>query len=203
MSAWRYPRSPCRRPQAGPRSIVTTPNIAASLSPPRATTARKPSSMRPPPPSGRTFPARAIGWSRRRASKKVAWSWSTGALCRKIWRQKTWRQKTWCQKTWCQKTWCQKTCPIPPGGPPATWTGRSQSPARCPDTPSWFTPRDEPAHNLWFLRAPAAIAAAKGLRDVAPFYVEQETPVPPGGYPQPGRLEVRLRNETLQYVETG
>ena len=73
---------------------------------------------------------------------------------------------------------------------------------RWPDTPSWFTPRDEPAHNLWFLRDPAAIAAAKGLRDVAPFYVEQETPVPPGGYPQPGRLEVRLRNEHLQYVVT-
>jgi surfeit locus 1 family protein len=73
---------------------------------------------------------------------------------------------------------------------------------RWPDTPSWFTPRDEPAHNLWFLRDPATIAAAKGLRDVAPFYVEQETPVPPGGYPQPGRLEVRLRNEHLQYVVT-
>ena len=73
---------------------------------------------------------------------------------------------------------------------------------RWPDTRSWFTPRDEPAHNLWFLRDPATIAAAKGLRDVAPFYVEQETPVPPGGYPQPGRLEVRLRNEHLQYVVT-
>jgi surfeit locus 1 family protein len=73
---------------------------------------------------------------------------------------------------------------------------------RWPDTPSWFTPRDEPAHNLWFLRDPAAIAAAKGLRDVAPFYVEQETPVPPGGYPQPGKLDVRLRNEHLQYVVT-
>jgi surfeit locus 1 family protein len=73
---------------------------------------------------------------------------------------------------------------------------------RWPDVGSWFTPHDEPAHNLWFLRDPAAIAAAKGLRDVAPFYVEQETPMPPGGYPQPGKLEVRLRNEHLQYVVT-
>jgi surfeit locus 1 family protein len=73
---------------------------------------------------------------------------------------------------------------------------------RWPDTPSWFTPRDEPGHNLWFLRDPAAIAAAKELGDVAPFYVEQETPVPPGGYPQPGKLEMRLRNEHLQYVVT-
>jgi surfeit locus 1 family protein len=73
---------------------------------------------------------------------------------------------------------------------------------RWPDPASWFTPRDEPAHNLWFLRDPAAIAAAKGIADTAPFYVEQETPVPPGGYPQPGKLEVRLRNEHLQYVVT-
>jgi surfeit locus 1 family protein len=77
---------------------------------------------------------------------------------------------------------------------------------RWPDARSWFAPADDPAHNLWFLRDPAAIAAAKGLKkglkDVAPFYVEQEAPVPPGGLPQPGKLEVRLRNEHLQYVVT-
>jgi surfeit locus 1 family protein len=73
---------------------------------------------------------------------------------------------------------------------------------RWPDARSWFSPDDDPAHNLWFLRDPAAIAAAKGLNDVAPFYVEQETPVPPGGLPKPGKLEVRLRNEHLQYVVT-
>ena len=73
---------------------------------------------------------------------------------------------------------------------------------RWSDARSWFTPGDDPAHNLWFLRDPAAIAAAKGLNDLAPFYVEQEAPVPPGGLPQPGKLEVRLRNEHLQYVVT-
>jgi surfeit locus 1 family protein len=73
---------------------------------------------------------------------------------------------------------------------------------RWPDARSWFSPGDDPAHNLWFLRDPASIAAAKGLQVVAPFYVEQEAPVPPGGWPQPGKLEVRLRNEHLQYVVT-
>ena len=77
---------------------------------------------------------------------------------------------------------------------------------RWPDARSWFAPSDDPAHNLWFLRDPAAIAAAKGLNkdsvQIAPFYVEQEAPVPPGGFPQPGKLEVRLRNEHLQYVVT-
>jgi surfeit locus 1 family protein len=73
---------------------------------------------------------------------------------------------------------------------------------RWPDARSFFAPSDEPAHNLFFLRDPAAIAAANGLQDVAPFYVEQEAPVPPGGLPRPGKLEVRLRNEHLQYVVT-
>ncbi len=72
---------------------------------------------------------------------------------------------------------------------------------RWPDR-SWFTPGDEPAKNLWFARDPAAIAAAKGLGEVAPFYVEQEVPAPPGGLPQPGRLVVNLPNNHLQYAVT-
>ncbi len=76
---------------------------------------------------------------------------------------------------------------------------------RWPDSRHWFTPSDDAAHNLWFTRDPAAIAAAKGLgkrRSVAPFYVEQETPVPPGGLPQPGKLVVSLPDNHLQYALT-
>jgi surfeit locus 1 family protein len=73
---------------------------------------------------------------------------------------------------------------------------------RWPDGRHWFTPNDDPAHNLWFVRDPAAIAAAKGLDAVAPFYVEQETPAPPGGLPQPGRLVVNLPDNHLQYALT-
>jgi surfeit locus 1 family protein len=72
---------------------------------------------------------------------------------------------------------------------------------RWPDR-GWFTPNDEPTKNLWFARDPAAIAAAKGIGVVAPFYVEQESPVPPGGLPQPGRLVVHLPNNHLQYAVT-
>ncbi len=72
---------------------------------------------------------------------------------------------------------------------------------RWPDR-GWFTPNDEPAKNLWFGRDPAAIASAKSLGSVAPFYVEQELPVPPGGLPQPGRLVVHLANNHLQYAVT-
>lgn len=73
---------------------------------------------------------------------------------------------------------------------------------RWPDSRHWFTPNDEPSHNLWFTADPASIAAAKGLGPVAPFYVEQESPVPPGGLPQPGKLEVMLPDNHLQYALT-
>jgi surfeit locus 1 family protein len=73
---------------------------------------------------------------------------------------------------------------------------------RWPDSRHWFTPNDDPAHNLWFTADPASIAAAKGLDAVAPFYVEQETPVPPGGLPEPGRLVVDLPDNHLQYALT-
>jgi surfeit locus 1 family protein len=73
---------------------------------------------------------------------------------------------------------------------------------RWPEPRGLFTPADDPAHNRWFVRDPAAIAAAKGWGRVAPFYVEQEAPVPPGGWPQPGPLQVNLPNNHLQYAIT-
>jgi surfeit locus 1 family protein len=73
---------------------------------------------------------------------------------------------------------------------------------RWPEERHWFTPNDEPAHNLWFARDPHAIAAVKGVGAVAPFYVEQESPAPPGGLPQPGKLVVKLPDNHLQYALT-
>jgi surfeit locus 1 family protein len=81
---------------------------------------------------------------------------------------------------------------------------------RWPDERHWFTPADDVSHNLWFTRDPAGIAVAKGLDPgldpktgaVAPFYVEQEAPTPPGGLPQPGKLVVALPDNHLQYALT-
>jgi surfeit locus 1 family protein len=73
---------------------------------------------------------------------------------------------------------------------------------RWPDARHWFTPSDEPAKNLWFAADPQAMAAAKELGAVAPFYVEQESPVPPGGLPKPGKLMVTLPDNHLQYALT-
>ncbi len=73
---------------------------------------------------------------------------------------------------------------------------------RWPERGNWFSPAAEPKHNLWFIRDQLAIAKVKDVHPVAPFYVEQESPVPPGGLPQPGKLAVRLRDAHLQYALT-
>ena len=72
---------------------------------------------------------------------------------------------------------------------------------RWPDAPSAFAPAPDPRRNLWYSRDSAAIAAAKGI-DAAPFYVEQEAPTPPGGWPRPARLQPNLPNNHMQYVVT-
>jgi len=38
--------------------------------------------------------------------------------------------------------------------------------------------------------------------EIAPFYIEQESPVPPGGLPHPAQLKPQLRNDHLQYAIT-
>jgi len=73
---------------------------------------------------------------------------------------------------------------------------------RWPEARSWFTPNDDPQKNIWFVRDPIAIAAGKGWGVVAPFYVEQESPVPPAGLPAPGKLVPNLPNNHLQYAIT-
>jgi surfeit locus 1 family protein len=73
---------------------------------------------------------------------------------------------------------------------------------RWPDPPGLFTPAGEPARNIWFARDPAAIAAAKAIADAAPFYVEMESPVPPGGLPHPAAVRPSLPNNHLGYAIT-
>src|SRR5882672_7974715 len=47
---------------------------------------------------------------------------------------------------------------------------------RWPEPPGLFSPKNDVAHNLWFVRDNAAIAKAKGWGAVAPFFVELESP---------------------------
>ena len=73
---------------------------------------------------------------------------------------------------------------------------------RWPEERSAFTPREEASGNVWFVRDPAAMSARAHWDAQAPFYVDQESPVPPGGWPKPGRLEVHLPDNHLQYAIT-
>jgi surfeit locus 1 family protein len=73
---------------------------------------------------------------------------------------------------------------------------------RWPEKPGPFTPAGDPTKNLWFARDPAAMAEAKGLGPVAPFYVEQESPSVAGGLPQVGKLQPSLPNNHFGYAIT-
>jgi surfeit locus 1 family protein len=73
---------------------------------------------------------------------------------------------------------------------------------RWPEPRGQFTPADNPDGNVWYLRDHLAIAEAKRLEAVAPFYVEQEAPPAPGGLPRVGKLSVSLANNHFQYALT-
>lgn len=73
---------------------------------------------------------------------------------------------------------------------------------RWPQQPGWFDTEHSAGSDLWFVRNPLAMAVQNEWGGVAPFYLEQEAPVPPGGVPRPGKIRVNLRNDHLQYALT-
>jgi surfeit locus 1 family protein len=73
---------------------------------------------------------------------------------------------------------------------------------RWPEQPNMFTPHADEKGNVWFARDTAAMSEQGHWGRTAPFYVEQESPVPPGGWPKPGKLVVRLPDNHLQYALT-
>ncbi|MDQ8730391.1 SURF1 family cytochrome oxidase biogenesis protein [Bradyrhizobium sp. LHD-71] len=88
-----------------------------------------------------------------------------------------------------------------PANEPVTLTGY----IRFPEPPGWLTPHADRTKHLWFVRDHLAMAQALGWADpqhVAPFYIDLEAPVPTGGGPKPGPLQVSLKNDHLQYAVT-
>jgi len=73
---------------------------------------------------------------------------------------------------------------------------------RWPESRGMFTPADDVKGNVWYLRDTKAMADAKKWNVAAPFYIDQEAPVPAGGFPLPGKLEVHLPDNHLQYAIT-
>jgi len=68
--------------------------------------------------------------------------------------------------------------------------------------PNWFVPDNRPDRNDWFWVDLAAMAAADGLADVAPFYIEANATPNPGGWPKGGVTPLALPNDHLQYAIT-
>jgi cytochrome oxidase assembly protein ShyY1 len=83
-------------------------------------------------------------------------------------------------------------------GAPVTLTGY----IRFPESAGALTPRENIAKRLWFTRDHLAIARALGWGEVAPFYIDLESPAPESGIPKPGPLEVHLKDDHLQYAVT-
>jgi cytochrome oxidase assembly protein ShyY1 len=73
---------------------------------------------------------------------------------------------------------------------------------RFPESPGLVTPAPNPAARLWFVRDHLAMAKALGWGEVAPFYIDLESPVPENGIPKPGPLDVHLKDDHLQYAIT-
>ena len=83
-------------------------------------------------------------------------------------------------------------------GAPVTLSGY----LRFPEAAGTLTPAASADKRLWFNRDLIAMARVLNWGDVAPFYVDLETPVPASGTPKPGPLDVHLKDNHLQYAVT-
>ena len=77
---------------------------------------------------------------------------------------------------------------------------------RFPEAAGTLTPAENADKRLWFTRDHVAIARVLGWGQdnqiLAPFYIDLEAPVPANGTPKPGPLDVRLKDNHLQYAVT-
>jgi surfeit locus 1 family protein len=81
---------------------------------------------------------------------------------------------------------------------PVTLTGY----IRFPESAGVLSVAPNTAKRLWFTRDHLAMARLLGWGNVAPFYIDLEAPLPASGIPKPGRLEVHLKDDHMQYAIT-
>ena len=65
-----------------------------------------------------------------------------------------------------------------------------------------FLRANDPAADRWYSRDVAAIAQARGLGPVAPYFVDADATANPGGFPVGGLTVVRFANNHLVYAVT-
>lgn len=85
--------------------------------------------------------------------------------------------------------------------PPAGTTALSGL-LRAPESRNAFTPKDEPSRGVFFTRDPAAIAAALGLTESAPFTLSLEAAPDSAGGPRPVPGAPAIVNNHLSYALT-
>lgn len=90
---------------------------------------------------------------------------------------------------------------VAPGGGPVTVTGL----LRLTEPGGGFLRHNDPAADRWFSRDVQAIASARGLRSVAPYFVDAQQTVPAaaaGVQPVPGLTVIAFHNSHLVYAIT-
>ncbi|SFL45507.1 SURF1 family protein [Methylorubrum salsuginis] len=65
-----------------------------------------------------------------------------------------------------------------------------------------FLRHNDPAADRWYSRDVSALAAARTLRDVAPYFIDADATPNPGGLPVGGLTVVAFRNDHLVYALT-
>jgi len=65
-----------------------------------------------------------------------------------------------------------------------------------------FLRSNDPAADRWYSRDVAAIAAARGLSQVAPFFIDADATPHPGGWPRGGLTVISFANNHLVYALT-
>ncbi len=65
-----------------------------------------------------------------------------------------------------------------------------------------FLRTNDPSANRWYSRDVAAIADARGLAPVAPFFIDADATLNPGGYPIGGLTVITFANNHLIYALT-
>jgi surfeit locus 1 family protein len=73
---------------------------------------------------------------------------------------------------------------------------------RASEARGWFMPENRPERDAWFTRDVTAMAQARGLERVAPFWIDAD-PVPHAtGWPRAGQTRLSIPNNHLHYALT-
>ena len=86
---------------------------------------------------------------------------------------------------------------------PPTGTATVRGLLRISEPGGAFLRLNQPGQDRWYSRDVAAIARARGLSGVAPYFIDAAaTPGDTSGWPRAGMTVVRFRNQHLQYALT-